>query len=70
MSVALIILGRLLLLLLQPEDLARLQVVTLVTLIILRQFLVTDTDLLSHALEGVTLTHDDIVVLVERLDTG
>ena len=68
MSVALIILGRLLLLLLQPEDLARLQVVTFVTLIILRQFLVTDADLLSQTLEGVALTHDDIVVLVERLD--
>ena len=68
MSVTLIILGRLLLFLLQPEDLARLQVVTFVTLIILRQLLVADAHLLSQTLKGVALTHDDIVVLVERLD--
>ena len=63
-----VILGRLLLLLLQPDNFSFLKLIALIAFVILGQFFITDTHLLCKRLERITTTGYQIVVLVEALN--
>ena len=65
---ALIILRCLALLLLEPDNLALLQLVLAVALVVLGYLAIADANLLADSLEGIATTGNDIIVLIEYLD--
>ena len=64
----LVVLRRLALLLLQPDNLALFQLVLAIALVIARQLAVADSNLLTDRLERIATTGYHIIILIEHLD--